>query len=169
MADENQERLRELKYCFDRWRIEHFDRHELCRLAHEDWDGMDVVAPPGDLLHNIKYTVSLADKIRREWGGPVQVNSGYRPPLYNDLIGGADDSAHTYFRAMDLCPVDGNIAKFHDHVQPIVESYKNSSAHDKATGSGLYDWGLHLDVGITYDGYDKHRRWDNRKLTKADE
>src|SRR5271154_846248 len=37
--------------------------------------------------------------------GPVQVESGYRDPELNGCSGGAADSAHTQFYALDLVPV----------------------------------------------------------------
>lgn len=159
-----QERKKELTYCLDRWRVQHFVARELVELTHKDWDGPSIVPPPGKLLTNIKYTVSFADNLREEWGGPVQVNSGYRPPLYNEIIGGADDSAHTYFYALDLVPVNGKIAKWHDFVQSKMKDYKGT-APDRPTGMGLYDWGVHIDINKRYAGYDKDRRWDNRELT----
>ncbi len=47
--------------------------------------------------------VVLLEQIRAELGGfPLQVNSGYRPPAYNALVGGVPDSAHLDGLAADL-------------------------------------------------------------------
>jgi hypothetical protein len=46
----------------------------------------------------------------RDIGGPIVVNSGYRPPGYNAMIGGATHSRHMYGDAFDLDPVNVSLA-----------------------------------------------------------
>ncbi|NVB40452.1 hypothetical protein G6O69_21610 [Pseudenhygromyxa sp. WMMC2535] len=42
----------------------------------------------------------------RDLVGPIVVNSGYRPPCYNEMIGGATWSRHQYGDGFDLDPVN---------------------------------------------------------------
>ena len=51
--------------------------------------------------------LNLLNRIRREWGKPVIVNSGYRSPEYNAAIKGAvSNSYHTKGMAADIRPDD---------------------------------------------------------------
>lgn len=44
----------------------------------------------------------LLDPLRRVWGGPIVISSGYRCPELNTLIGGAKHSHHLLGCAADL-------------------------------------------------------------------
>ncbi|MCA9681588.1 MAG: hypothetical protein KC457_05290 [Myxococcales bacterium] len=46
----------------------------------------------------------------RDIVGPINVNSGYRPPCYNAMIGGATWSRHMYGDAFDLDPINVSLA-----------------------------------------------------------
>lgn len=52
------------------------------------------------------------DKIRKEWGSPIRVTSGYRPADINRRVGGVSNSRHISGDAVDIAPVDGSIAAF---------------------------------------------------------
>jgi len=156
---------KELNYLLDRWGIEHFVADELIVTDHPDWEGKSEYMPPAELLPNIETTIDFADHLRDEWGGPIKVNSGYRPELYNDFIDGAKNSQHTQFRALDLYPNNGQFAKFHDLVDERLEAFLEHV--DEPSGRGLYNWGVHIDFGADLSGYNKHRRWDRRQMTKT--
>ncbi len=49
-------------------------------------------------------------QLLRDMLGPISVNSGYRPPGYNAMIGGATYSRHMYGDGFDLDPVDVSLA-----------------------------------------------------------
>jgi hypothetical protein len=55
--------------------------------------------------HAVAYLQDLRDQI-----GPIVVNSGYRPPGYNLMIGGVNSSRHIYGDGFDLDPVDVPLA-----------------------------------------------------------
>lgn len=42
------------------------------------------------------------DKVRELWGKPIGVNSGYRSPELNRVVGGAKNSQHTKGEACDI-------------------------------------------------------------------
>ena len=52
------------------------------------------------------------DVVRKEWGRPLTISSGYRPGRYNKTAGGATTSAHLTCEAADLVDKDGTLAKF---------------------------------------------------------
>lgn len=46
--------------------------------------------------------VLLLQKFRDWYNRPINITSGYRPPDYNDQIGGSPNSAHLFTRAVDF-------------------------------------------------------------------
>ncbi len=59
--------------------------------------------PPEDARHNlVSLTEHILDPLRRAWGKPVIVNSGYRCPALNRAVGGVAGSSHLYGRAADI-------------------------------------------------------------------
>lgn len=55
------------------------------------------------------YIVLLAVEMQkiRDRFGPIRITSGYRPPLLNTALGGADPSTHLEGRACDFEPIRG--------------------------------------------------------------
>lgn len=45
---------------------------------------------------------NVLDPLRRQWGGPITVNSGYRSPRLNAAVGGVTSSQHTTGHAADI-------------------------------------------------------------------
>ena len=62
--------------------------------------------PPRELWPNIVPTLWFAQELRKAFG-PTVVGSGYRDPSHNASVGGAPDSLHLYFNALDLTPATG--------------------------------------------------------------
>lgn len=52
------------------------------------------------------------DKIRREWGGPLRLTSGFRPEPINSRVGGVRGSRHTFGDAVDVAPIGRSIHDF---------------------------------------------------------
>lgn len=62
--------------------------------------------------------VANAVKLTKAWGwvrdkfdSPISITSAYRPPAVNKAQGGARNSQHVYFRAVDMIPANGNFKK----------------------------------------------------------
>lgn len=76
--------------------------------------------------------------MRREYGQPIRVISGYRCRAYNTKIGGATNSQHLYGRAADIL---STLA-----VQDALESAALATPSFKDGGIGKYPaGGLHVD------------------------
>lgn len=85
--------------------VKHFTARELCPVGKRaNGSGPALQVPPVGLLANIAPTVQLADWLRERLG-PLVVNSGYRDPAYNRAVGGAPESLHMAFCALDLRPL----------------------------------------------------------------
>lgn len=67
----------------------------------QSWKGRYAVLSPAA----VAYVQDMRDVV-----GPIVVNSGFRPPGYNAMIGGATHSRHMYGDAFDLDPVDVTLA-----------------------------------------------------------
>lgn len=52
--------------------------------------------------------------VRDKFGSPLSITSGYRPPAVNNSVGGAKNSQHLYFRALDMIPLNGDFRKLLD-------------------------------------------------------
>lgn len=63
--------------------------------------GDPVAIPPFDLWPNIITTIKLYLLLRQRVGLPMNVR-GYRPPDYNEAVGGSDRSTHQWFSALDI-------------------------------------------------------------------
>jgi len=61
-------------------------------------------SPDGSALSNLTGLANLLDKIY-ETIGPFNINSGYRSPLVNQIIGGTSGSLHMQGKAADLMPL----------------------------------------------------------------
>ena len=55
-----------------------------------------------EILRNLKTTFFVMDEIREYFMYPVIVHDAYRPPDYNDAVGGAKNSPHLYGLACDF-------------------------------------------------------------------
>lgn len=58
--------------------------------------------PPAELWLNLQPVARVIDEFRRRVQRPVTISSAYRSPTYNKAIGGATNSRHTFFDALDF-------------------------------------------------------------------
>lgn len=80
----------------------HFSRAEMEFSDAAAREGIDNSCPDS-LLPNLTRTCWLLEDARRRLDNkPVIVNSGYRAPQVNKLVGGSSESAHMEARAADI-------------------------------------------------------------------
>jgi len=132
--------LRHLQDKLDKWGIEYFRAEELCRFPR--WG--EVSAPPIKLQRNIRPTVEFADELRRQFGAAIRCINGYRNYLYNREVGGAPQSEHLSFRAMDIQPLE--------YTQPAMERLRALAVELAEECEGdvrilQYDKFIHVDFG----------------------
>ena len=119
--------------------IKHFDAQELCPVGKTVWKNgktATLEAPPVKLWENIIPTLKVLEWLRAETGDPIFINSGYRDPQYNAVVGGESESLHMAFNACDI----------HAAQSPKVIA-KKLLTHPQAAklGIGCYDGFTHVD------------------------
>lgn len=59
--------------------------------------------PPPDIKVKLNTLINnVLDPIREQWGGPINVNSGFRSPTLNRIVGGVYTSQHVKGEAADI-------------------------------------------------------------------
>lgn len=63
---------------------------------------------PGSGANMDPHFLDMLDAIRDEAGIPFRINSGFRTPLHNKLVGGKHDSSHLKGLAVDIVSPDSS-------------------------------------------------------------
>ena len=94
--------------------------------------------------------VRTVDAIRAKLGKPIGIvdsgGSGVRCPEHNTTVGGVATSYHLKGMAADLHCTTATPAEMKKAAEVVM---------GKTGGIGLYDWGIHVDVG-------KYSRWNGK-------
>lgn len=69
--------------------------------------GLDNV-PEWESLSNLWKLACFLDDVRKDFRGPIRVNSGFRSEAVNKAVGGVPGSAHTRGLAADVCAAEGS-------------------------------------------------------------
>ena len=54
------------------------------------------------VIENLEHTIEQLDELRRLYGSPIIITSGYRCPALNKAVGGKPNSQHVKGQAADL-------------------------------------------------------------------
>ena len=82
--------------------MKYFTIKELTRSMTATRYGIDNT-PPASAVKALQDLVdNVLDPLREAWGGPIRVNSGYRCPELNKLVGGTPTSQHQRGEAADI-------------------------------------------------------------------
>lgn len=103
---------------------------------------------PSPYIMNVQDSlVHLLNKIRGEFGMPIIVNSGYRSPEHNEVVGGVANSYHVQGLAADIRP---------KYIEDLPELQALCDKMNPHGGVGFYDTFCHVDTRGS------RARWDNR-------
>lgn len=92
-------------------------------------------APEDRTIVVVPAALDALQALRTEWARPITINSGYRSPDYNRLVGGAARSKHLDGIAFD-CAIAGAL-------QP---AFKSMAEKHGFNGIGTYDTFIHIDT-----------------------
>jgi len=68
-------------------------------FKHEEFDSPD---KPGSGLNMHEEILHMLDAVRKQFGKPIKINSGYRTEARNQKIGGVPNSSHLKGLAADI-------------------------------------------------------------------
>lgn len=100
----------------------YFTIQELTSSTAATTKRIDNTPPPNIKVKLTTLMNSCLDPIRELWGAPITVNSGFRCPELNKVVGGAKDSQHMKGEAADITAGS-----------PV----KNKELFDKIAASGI--------------------------------
>jgi len=93
-------------------------------------------------------------QFRKWYNRPININSCYRPPAYNKLIGGSKNSSHLYSLAIDfkLPPEYYKLDKI--NINNFLENVKNkwteiTNKHGFKAQCNYYDSYIHIGFSLT--------------------
>ncbi len=92
--------------------LKHFKAQELwvrgSQNSNPDSNAFSLNAfPPKSLWNNIITPIRVLDQLRSRLDAPIIIVGAYRTNAYNGAIGGANESQHTQFKAIDFWVRDG--------------------------------------------------------------
>lgn len=80
----------------------YFTINELCKSDTANARGIDNT-PTDDVKENLEALIeNVLDPLREAYGKPIYINSGYRCPELNKVVGGVSTSEHQSGRAADI-------------------------------------------------------------------
>ena len=98
-------------------------------------DGTDV---PEDLLGNIRLLCMCLERIRKEYGKPIKVISGYRTLEYNRKIDSKDTSKHVQALAADIVIDDEHPTQIALKIEELIGSGELPSGCGIGTYQGRF-------------------------------
>lgn len=102
--------------------------------------------PPPAIIDNLKRTAAVLELVRKVLNFPLHINSGYRSPEVNQLVGGAKNSAHMDGLAADvICP------QFGDPIAVAGKIMQSSWVLDEIDQL-IYEYGSWVHVGLAKAG-----------------
>lgn len=116
-------------------------------------NGVSNSAPPSPRWNNIVPTLAVLQHFRTDFGSPVHLLSTFRSEEYNRAVGGAKESQHVRFRAIDFSVSSGTPAQWAKRLR----SYRRRRFTIPGTGNtfefkggiGVYSGFVHVDTRDT--------------------
>jgi hypothetical protein len=129
---------------------EHLDLAEVTRSTDAKRKGISN-EPTAEHIENFKVLAEkIFEPIRKHFGVPIFISSGYRSSALNKAIGGASSSQHLLGQAIDI-DMDASSSGVTNKM--IFEYIKNNLDFDQAINEFNYSW-----VHVSYNPNGKQRK-----------
>ena len=128
--------------------MKYFTIKELCKSNTAIKHGIDNTPTPEVEQNLISLIENVLDPLREAWGRPIIVNSGYRSPELNKVIGGVKTSQHMTGQAVDIQTVTDSKS---DNEKLFKLAQSLDLPFDQLIDESNYSW-----IHISYS--DKNRR-----------
>lgn len=139
------------------------DPVEVTRLQQAP--GQPLAIPPERYWPRMIQTLRMGYMpLRRTWGRPIRILSGYRPPDYNVAIGGESNSRHMWFEGIDLAPADAT-AEDKRQFALLLASFWIANRKRLLMGLGIYGRQApsgHIDTGYADRSWEDTEYWVER-------
>lgn len=121
----------------------------------KEFDCKDGTKVPMEYKNNLIKLATNLQVLRENLGAPMVINSGYRSPNYNKLVGGATSSQHLTASAGDISQKQETPLQLYKRIERLIKEGKMHNG-----GLGLYDTFVHYDIRQT------PARWNYSKTFK---
>ena len=118
--------------------------HVTTNFAWEEFRCNDGTPVPPECQPDVRRLCELLlEPIRKAWGGPIIVVSGWRSRTWNARVGGAKGSYHVTGEAADIRPVD--VLRV-DPLRGLIEDMVREGELPDLGGIGAYRSWVHVDI-----------------------
>ena len=136
--------------------MKYFTMSELTRSATAKRYGINN-DPPGAAKESLQALVdTILDPLRAAWGKPIVVNSGYRCPRLNNIVGGARNSQHTSGEAVDIECISRDRAE-NKRLFQLIRTL--NLPFDQLINEYDYDW-----IHVSYVPRGRHRVLEAKRI-----
>ena len=132
----------ELEQFIDSNGFKHFRGAELTPYWSRKRNGVSNAVPPRNLWPDILPTLRVIDELRDRLGAPIRLLSTYRSPDYNRAVGGARQSYHMKFVAIDFACDQGKPDQWADALKDMRKAGVFRGGVGVYPGSGF----VHVDT-----------------------
>ena len=129
----------------------YFTINELCYSATAQANGINNTPNATQRNALIALVDTVLDPLRRAWGKPILVNSGYRCPALNNAVGGKASSQPLRGEAADITTGSPQSNK---QLYDLAISLRLPI--DQLIGERGYTW---LHISHKASGYNRHQYW----------
>lgn len=111
-----------------------------------EFKSKDTDSFPNDVLVNLIELIKQLDIIRNYINEPIIVNSGYRTPEHNAIVGGVKSSYHIQGKAADIRTKKYSATQLYDIIKMLQNDNKINLGYAQVYKSRGF---VHVDIGPT--------------------